>query len=789
LGVVKSRYGEMTVPLPLFQKNRWDQIIKSSLPDPPAAVIQTEQLKFQAYYVDEEVLYHVRFFTEDTGEEHLVSLLPQWENQVYKVRQAFGREMIPDTSRQSKDNIIYVKAADGSSPDPTFERLMKYTLGEGLEEFSVRIHKVQTTRDVMTGLKSLHAGINPSKIIFEGSEMADEDPVTDWATETGTSPLKVNIKLDQPVQRFQLWQCAGMYDLGAEDLDGRSKEEIWVSLKRKSPLLKRLEDYKLYVDQDEVSWNNLPVLNVTLVPNEIPVISRGMEFKIADRHKTNKLRQVGPLTPMTYQIFMIDKAPIGEPVDIIAPNEISLAQLITHFVLPSGIDLDAGSVFYRNLREEEPAPGENKTKRKIEQIQMKIPPGFNLRVKCSSLREASRKKMAHVKFGIVRMNFAMAPNDTMGRLKERVADWMNQLGQGPDWTIDRPDREEIEFEYEFEVVPLVREVPVRIFLKQEELQVLPSLSWINLSDQLVAKWNLPKGSMLRILPVIGTVNDQDEEDHSHTITWEEDRKYWYDIIYDPIKDTNSESKEIVMVDPSDRTDTLVVPANADVFQVRDLWKRLLEVPHDMEMNVQTANNHEYYWNLVSARKEVAFTLRTTNFHGNAQILEGSPHFVADQLSRVLELKTPPLTLCQQRLRQRHGPEIQFDGEVPTLNHRLLKEHRLVWNLEGTLVRAPQVSTWWVPYNRLAIMKYGNSVNCAIPADPNEAEFPDEPWPLDVTIMIKSHSVPQPPASPLPAGDPLQAAPRSLPPGSWLGPLPGQAPRSAQQPPDLLDTHR
>jgi hypothetical protein len=161
----------------------------------------------------------------------------------------------------------------------------------------------------------------------------------------------------------------------------------------------------------------------------------------------------------------------------------------------------------------------------------------------------------------------------------------------------------------------------------------------------VAEWNLPKGTLLRILPVIGSVNDQDEEDHSYSITWEQDKQYWYDIIYDPVKDRNSESRDIVMVDPADRTDTLVVPSNADIFQVRDLWKRLLEVPHDIDMNVQTANNHEYYWNLISARAEVTFPLQTTNFQGNAQILEGPPHFVADQLSRVLGLKTPPLALC------------------------------------------------------------------------------------------------------------------------------------------------
>jgi hypothetical protein len=278
------------------------------------------------------------------------------------------------------------------------------------------------------------------------------------------------------------------------------------------------------------------------------------------------------------------------------------------------------------------------------------------------------------------MDFAMLPIDTLGRLKERVTDWMNQSGQGLDWTIDRPDNEAIDFEWEYEVIPSVREVPLRIFLKQTELQVLPSLSWTNLSDQLVKKWKLPKGTLLRIFPAIRSVDDQDNDDHSYTIAWEAHKQHWYDIIYDPSKDRDTHSKEVVMVDPSDRTDTFVVPVNANVHQVRDLWKRVLEIPHDIEMHVQTANGHEFYWSLATAREVVAFTFKSLNFHGNASVFEGSPHFVAEQLSRNLSLKMPPLMLCQQTPRRGHGPAIQFDGEVPALNHRLLKEHMLSWNL-------------------------------------------------------------------------------------------------------------
>jgi hypothetical protein len=328
--------------------------------------------------------------------------------------------------------------------------------------------------------------------------------------------------------------------------------------------------------------------------------------------------------------------------------------------------------------------------------------------------------------------------------------------------------------YEFEVVPLVREVPVRIFLKQAELEVSSSLSWINLSDQLVEKWGLPKGTLLQIMPTIGTVDDQDPDDQSYTINWEEGKQYWYDIVYEPGKDRKSTSHEVVMIDDCDRTDTLVVPVNANVYQVRDLWKQLLEIPDEVQLHVQTANNHEFYWTLESSRNELTFTFSATNLRGNANIYEGPSHFRAEQLSRRLGVKIPPLTSCKLTPRQRNGPLIEYDGEIPQLSHKLLKSHLFSWNLNGTIFTAPEVTGWRLPYDRNAIMRFGNSVNCVIPHDPDMAEFPAEPWPRDVMIRIKSSLFPQPAPSPISAGGP----PKSLtftPPGNWQGPPPGQAP--------------
>jgi hypothetical protein len=116
---------------------------------------------------------------------------------------------------------------------------------------------------------------------------------------------------------------------------------------------------------------------------------------------------------------------------------------------------------------------------------------------------------------------------------------MVERGQGPEWTIEGSDEEDIDFEFVYEIIPKDIERPVKIFLKQEEFEILPSESWINLSDQVVKKRRLPKGTLFRIYPVTGTVENQDAEDHSYTITWEADKQYWYDIVYDISNDRNN----------------------------------------------------------------------------------------------------------------------------------------------------------------------------------------------------------------------------------------------------------
>jgi hypothetical protein len=162
----------------------------------------------------------------------------------------------------------------------------------------------------------------------------------------------------------------------------------------------------------------------------------------------------------------------------------------------------------------------------------------------------------------------------------------------------------------------------------------------------------------------------------------------------------------------------------------------------MDILVQSTNSRQFYWSLITSKQVSTFELRTTNFQGNTDIYEGSPHFISEQISRNLEIIMPPSALCQQTPRPRHGPKIEFQGETAPLGFRLMKQHNLSWNLEGTILSAPEPTPWFLPYDKAEIMRFGNSVNGAIPHDPDEAEFPDEPWPTDVVIRIKSRRPPQ-----------------------------------------------
>jgi hypothetical protein len=118
-------------------------------------------------------------------------------------------------------------------------------------------------------------------------------------------------------------------------------------------------------------------------------------------------------------------------------------------------------------------------------------------------------------------------------------------------------------------------------------------------------------------------------------------------------------------------------------------------------------------------------LRSRSNVGNARIYDGSDIFKAEQLCRIFDVKTPPFEQCRITPLSGVGATIEQDEDWVPLGLRLVREHALSWNLNGTILNAPMPTAWWIPYYYKAIMRYGHSVNSSIPEDPNEAEFPGQ----------------------------------------------------------------
>jgi hypothetical protein len=83
------------------------------------------------------------------------------------------------------------------------------------------------------------------------------------------------------------------------------------------------------------------------------------------------------------------------------PNEITLAQLVTYFILPAGSNWDVSTVFYWCPEEIEDKA--DKTKRELTMTPQVIPTGFVLGVKANTLRDGSSKRMAQCIYGSVPM--------------------------------------------------------------------------------------------------------------------------------------------------------------------------------------------------------------------------------------------------------------------------------------------------------------------------------------------------------------------------------------------------
>jgi hypothetical protein len=67
------------------------------------------------------------------------------------------------------------------------------------------------------------------------------------------------------------------------------------------------------------------------------------------------------------------------------------------------------------------------------------------------------------------------------------------------------------------------------------------------------------------------------------------------------------------------------------------------------------------------------------------VYDGSDTLKADQLSRMLEIKVPPFVKGRISPQVQGGVIIEYDEEWTPLNRRVLREHELIRNVEGTMI--------------------------------------------------------------------------------------------------------
>jgi hypothetical protein len=152
--------------------------------------------------------------------------------------------------------------------------------------------------------------------------------------------------LESRSRKFWCRFPSGARDLGSEDLDNRTREEVWRSLQLRNPDVRNLGEYRMFCGQREINWSDLPQNEATLVPTVLPTGERGSEFKLVDHTNVPRPRLVGNLVRAAFQVCTMEKTPLDAVVPIDIPNEITLAQLVTYFILPAGGDWDATSVIY-----------------------------------------------------------------------------------------------------------------------------------------------------------------------------------------------------------------------------------------------------------------------------------------------------------------------------------------------------------------------------------------------------------------------------------------------------------
>jgi hypothetical protein len=125
--------------------------------------------------------------------------------------------------------------------------------------------------------------------------------------------------------------------------------------------------------------------------------------------------------------------------------------------------------------------------------------------------------------------------------------------------------------------------------------------------------------------------------------------------------------------------------------------------------ISSGHDSIFHWGYSSAEETVSYQLETSSMRWNVAIYPETTQFEADQITRLLEIKTPPLVKAH-RINRHSVATIQFDDEPARLSARLIGTHLFSWNLEGTIIRDVLPMDLWVPYDFGQIMRRGHDIN-------------------------------------------------------------------------------
>jgi hypothetical protein len=140
-------------------------------------------------------------------------------------------------------------------------------------------------------------------------------------------------------------------------------------------------------------------------------------------------RGAGRLVQASWQLFTSEKIPFNEPVPVTIPEEITLAQLVAHFIIPKGFDaLDSNTVF-QWTPEVVPHLSRAGNKTTIVQIPSKIPPGFKFRGLANTLHADPDKRQVTCAFGTAKIRLSFQPGDIVQRLQAAIVAEMLNRGQ------------------------------------------------------------------------------------------------------------------------------------------------------------------------------------------------------------------------------------------------------------------------------------------------------------------------------------------------------------------------